>query len=281
MATAQRADLTTLAAAIRDRRCILFAGAGVSMAVGLPSWADLIEYMAAEAGVDPTLARLGGGTGYHTLAEYYRIRQGAIGPLRSWMDRHWSVSTEAVAGSEIHRLIVSLGFPLIYTTNFDRNLEVAHQIHGRPFAKVTNAKDISRALDTVTQIVKFHGDFDDDLSLVLAESDYFERLAFEGPLDMKLKADALGRTLLFVGYSMSDINIRMLLYQLWRVWRTSGHDADRPPSFVFLPEDNPVQRTVLGHWGITVLSGEGDDPGEALRRFLEDLAAAVAEAAGD
>ena len=41
------------------------------------------------------------------------------------MDRTWSVSEERVRGSRLHELIVELDFPLIYTTNYDSNLEVA------------------------------------------------------------------------------------------------------------------------------------------------------------
>ncbi|TIQ16998.1 SIR2 family protein, partial [Mesorhizobium sp.] len=87
-------------------------------------------------------------------------------------------------------------------------LEVAFEVHDRPFVKVANAKDIAKVNGEGTQIIKYHGDFDDDASLVLAESDYFERLSFESPLDVKFRADALGRTVLFIGYSMSDMNIR-------------------------------------------------------------------------
>jgi hypothetical protein len=36
------------------------------------------------------------------------------------MDRRWSVSEERVAESEVHRIIVELDFPIIYTTNYDR-----------------------------------------------------------------------------------------------------------------------------------------------------------------
>ena len=39
-----------LARAIRERECILFAGAGVSMTVGLPSWRTLMEHMGAQLG---------------------------------------------------------------------------------------------------------------------------------------------------------------------------------------------------------------------------------------
>jgi hypothetical protein len=155
-----------LARSVHERRAILFAGAGLSMCVGLPSWRMLIEHMTEELQLDPKCVEE---TNYQTLAEYYRLKQGSIGTLRSWMDRNWSVPEEQVRASAIHRLIVELDFPIIYTTNYDRNLEVAFQIYEKPFVKVANAKDIAKIDENVAQIVKYHGDFDDDNSLVLAE----------------------------------------------------------------------------------------------------------------
>jgi hypothetical protein len=261
--------------AVRDRRCILFAGAGVSMSVGLPSWSELIDHMRCELGVEPGTSE----ASYQTLAEYYRLTQGSIGALRSWMDRTWGVSEERVAGSAIHRRIVELGFPIVYTTNYDNNLEVAHRLHGREFVKIVNARDLTRATEGATQIVKFHGDFEDDRSLVLAETDYFDRLQFDSPLDIKFRSDTLGRTILFIGYSMSDLNIRLLLHRLWRMWRDSGRAKDRPPSFVFLADADPVRDAVLEHWGIGVLTNQESEPEAALTAFLDQLATDAA--AGD
>lgn len=265
-----------LAEAVSGRSAILFVGAGVSMSVGLPSWDKLIRHMERELGIEEDLA-LNSRYSYQTLAEYYRLKQGSLGPLRSWMDRNWSVSREKVRESVLHRLIVQLDFPIIYTTNYDRNLEVAFEIHGRDFVKVANARDISRARNGATQIIKYHGDFDEDASLVLTETDYFERLSFDSPLDVKFRADALGRTVLFIGYSLSDMNIRLLLHRLWQTWKESGYEKDRPPSFVFMPHRNPVEEAVLARWGITVLSEEGGDPQEALATFLRKLAAMASE----
>jgi hypothetical protein len=263
--------LDDLVTSIRMRRAILFVGAGISMSVGLPSWRDLIEHMCGELDIDPKEELAPGSSTYQTLAEYYRVKEGSVGPLRSWMDRHWSVSPDRVASSRLHELIVALDFPIIYTTNYDRNLEVAYEAQGKPFVKVANAKDVSKAIGDATQIIKFHGDFDDDRSLVIAESDYFDRLTFDSPLDVKLRADAMGRTMLFIGYSMSDLNIRLLLYKLWRTWKASGYERERPPSFVFMANPSRMQEAVLGQWGITVVTADGEDPEAALTRFLEDV----------
>ncbi len=258
-----------LVEAIAERRAILFAGAGLSMAVGLPSWSQLIEHMKTELELGPEADD----TSYQTLAEYYRLHLGSIGPLRSWMDRSWSISEGAVKRSRVHELIVELDFPIAYTTNYDNNLEVAYRLHGRDFVKIANAGDLVRCTGDRPQIVKFHGDFTDDASLVLAETDYFDRLSFDSPLDIKFRSDTLGRTILFVGYSMSDLNIRLLLHKLWRMWRDSGREKDRPPSFVYAARPNAVRDAVLEQWGLGVLTNDEDGPEKGLIAFLERLAA--------
>ncbi len=259
-----------LVSAVKERRVILFAGAGLSMSVGLPSWQEVMDQIGEELGVN-SRDMLRPGTSYHMLAEFYRLQHGSIGPLRSWMDRHWSASAEKVRSSRMHELIVALDFPIIYTTNYDRNIEVAFEVHGREFIKVASARDIAKARNDVTQIVKFHGDFDDDASLVITETDYFDRLAFDTPLDIKLRYDALGRTVLFIGYSMMDINIRLLLHRLTRTWQKSGQISERPTSFAFMGSPNPMQEAILAQWGVTALWGKGESPEADLIEFLESV----------
>jgi hypothetical protein len=251
------------------------------MVVGLPSWQALIDHMMDELEIDGN-GKTRPGLEHPILAEYYRLRRGSIGPLRSWMDREWKVSEDRVRDSRIHQIVVELDFPLIYTTNYDRNLEVAFELAQKPFRKISNARDLTLASrDEGTQIVKFHGDFDDDASLVLTESDYFARLNFDSPLDVKFRADAMSRTLLFIGYSMQDLNIRLLLYRIWETWSRSAYERNRPPSYVFLPRAGPAQEAVLSSWGITVLTSRLPDPEAALTEFLEALHARVEEIAAE
>jgi hypothetical protein len=225
--------------------------------------------MAVQLDYDPRVFSKNGG--YLELAEYYEIEKATLGPLRSWMDRKWHTDDTKVDASKVHQSIVDLGFPVIYTTNYDRWLEIAHQRRQKAYTKVSNVGDFTRIRDGVTQIVKLHGDFDDDQSLVLTETSYFERLTFDSPLDIKLRSDAIGKVILFVGYSLSDINVRYLLYKLYRLWADSPFATARPRSYVFLSRPNPVQEAILERRGIQSIVSELDDPGAGLEGFLEQL----------
>ena len=262
--------LDTLARSISQKRAVLFVGAGVSMGLGLPSWNKLIQHMARELGYDPDIL-VSPGANYLTIAEYYKLEKGKIGELRSWMDREWHVKDDVLRKSTIHNQIVDLGFQYIYTTNYDRNLERIHALRGKPFAKIANARDVSIAEVDVPHIVKFHGDFDDDSSMVLTESDYFERLSFETPLDIKFRSDILGRTVLFVGYSIADMNMRLLLYKMQKMWRQSGYESDRPPSYMFMTRPDPVQEKILKSWGVQTITRDVVSVASALPSLFDEL----------
>jgi hypothetical protein len=259
-----------IVSALKRRHAVLFVGAGVSMSVGLPSWKTLIDHMVSDLHLDESVMQDPDVT-YQTIAECYRLEHGDISALCDWMRQNWRVSRDRIEKSDLHKRIVTLDFPVIYTTNYDSNLEIAYDVYGKPYAKISHARDIASAPAGITQIIKYHGDFDDDDTLVLTETDYFNRLSFDSPLDVRFRSDALGATVLFIGYSMSDLNIRLLLHRIWSTWKRSGNEGERPPSYVFMHRPNPVQETVLSNWGVTVVGGEGADPQEALLAFVRDL----------
>nr|WP_249806498.1 SIR2 family protein [Bradyrhizobium sp. 62] len=206
------------------------------------------------------------------LAEYYRLKRGGIGPLRSWLDRNWRVDPDRIAASRLHKLIVELDFPTIYTTNYDRNLETAFDVLEKPYAKISNAKDIAGARSGVTHIIKFHGDFDDDASLVLTETDFLNRLAFDSPLDIGFAPMPWEARCFSSDTALSDPNIRLLLHRIWQSWEESGHRQDRPRSFAFVTQRNPVQEAVLANWGITTIAPpDGVSPDDGVTRFLLDI----------
>nr|WP_251047698.1 SIR2 family protein [Planococcus sp. ISL-110] len=191
------------------------------------------------------------------------------------MDRVWHNPSFNIANSAIYREIIKLDFPVIYTTNFDRWLEYAYDHYGKEYTKITNVADMTLTENNKTQIIKFHGDFDDDSSIVLTESSYFNRLDFETSLDIKLRSDSLEKSILFIGYSLSDINIRYMLYKLHHQWKASKYEHLRPKSYIFLTDPNPVREAILNERGIIPIVYQNDDPGKALTNFLTDLNNAV------
>ena len=255
--------------AIRDRNVILFVGAGVSATLKLPTWSQLIEHIASELGYDAEIFNQYGDS--LLLAEYYVIKKGRIGELRRWMDRNWLIDADKIQHSRIYELIVQLNSPLIYTTNYDCCLESAYDIWKKDYKKIVGVDDLVGLDPMTTQIIKFHGDTISDESIVLTESSYFRRLDFESPLDIKLRSDMLGKSLLFLGYSMTDINMRLLIYKLDRLWKNNNNIDKRPPSYIFFPEPNPIQETILAQRGNNTIVGEGIDKKESLEKFLESL----------
>lgn len=248
----------------------MFAGAGVSAVLGAPTWGQLINTIGSELGYEAEVFR-SLSSNYLTLAEYYRMERGSIGPLRSWMDKNWNFPDERIKASAVHKLIVDLDFPTIYTTNYDSNIESAYRVHGKPIRKVVDVKDFLPVQSGVPHIIKLHGDFENDDSIVLTETDYFDRLAFESPLDIRLRSDVLARPVIFIGYSLTDINVRMLLHKLWKTWAATPHKDHQPKSYLYLPRPNVVEERVLRRWGVETIVGEESDLTRGLEKFLAGL----------
>jgi hypothetical protein len=255
----------------RDGHVIPFVGAGLSAPLGLPSWDELIDFVARELHYDPQVFKLSGNS--YQLAEYYVVQKGSIGPLRSEMDRRFNPTDEKIQASRPHNALVNMRLPVIYTTNYDRIIERAYALGDVPCHTVASLDDFSTAPAGATEVVKFHGTFDDDASLVLTESSYFDRLDFESAIDIKLRADMLGRCLLFIGYSLTDINIRYMLYKLHKLRHRVRHDASHglPSAYLATFGAGEVQRALLAQWDVSIIELDPLNKTDSMAEFLESL----------
>jgi hypothetical protein len=264
----------SLAEAIAKKKVILFAGSGVSMGLGLPTSKELLRGLAAGLGIETddfmTMGEL------RELAEYYYLEKGNVSELRDWLDIESPASAIDISKSRIHRMLVELDFPIIYTTNYDCMLERAFDYHRVPYTKIVGVKNLVDIKPGATQIIKFHGDFDDISSIVFAESAYLQRLELESPLDIKLRADILGKSILFIGSSLTDINLRFLLYKLAKVWNSQ----ERPSSYFFMAKPNMVQERILASRNIITIPAKSGDATESLDHFLSELLADVNQLRG-
>jgi len=254
-------------------KLIPFIGAGLSLRFGFPTWNGLVNIIADELGWDPEVFRLSGN--YLQLAEYYVGVKGSIGPLRSRLDKLFSATDAKIVASKAHEKLVELNFPIIYTTNYEDVIERAFTLHQPKYKKeckvISNIDDLQELTPNVTQVVKFHGTFADDESLVLTETNYFDRLEFESPLDIKLRADMLGRSLLFIGYSFSDINLRLMLYKLNKL-RKHHKVLERLPTAIMTSfGPTPIERELLARWEVQIVELDPLEPGKSIDEFMGEL----------
>ena len=82
--------------------------------LGPPSWGDSCGRWQSNWVTIPTCSSARMPT-ILQIAEYYRLEKNSIGSLRSWMDRTWHVTDDALRQSKIYNHLIDLEFPFIYT----------------------------------------------------------------------------------------------------------------------------------------------------------------------
>jgi SIR2-like domain len=132
-------------------------------------------------------------------------------------------------------------------------IETTYRALHEPVEVVSLSRDVARADSTRTQVVKYHGDLRHDETLVVTESQYWKRLDFESPMDLKFRSDLLGRSVMFIGYSFRDINIRVIWFKLMQMMRDVPI-ADRLPSYMVRFEPNPVLEALYEAVGLRTIA---------------------------
>jgi hypothetical protein len=253
----------------KSRRLVPFVGAGLSLRFKLKSWDDLMRLLAKDLRWDPEVFLASGDA--MQLAEYYQKVRGKTALLRL-IRREFALTNKQVARLRAHRALTKLNAPIIYTTNYDDAIERTFRLHKKPHAVISGIGDIACADDAATQVVKYHGTFDAAQSLVLSESSYLDRMDFEGALDIKLRADLLGRSLLFLGSSFRDIDVRFLLYKLHKLRKRRSATREREAiAFLVTFNDSKVQRAVLKEWSVETIELDPGDRDRAVDTLLEAL----------
>lgn len=268
----------------REGRVIPFVGAGMSANVGYPSWDTLLKRLGANLGQgDLTHDQVVDLTRNDRLriAEYYYLKEGKqVGPLRREIDLQFSKVSPLTFGGYVD--LINLGAQRIYTTNFDDLIERTYRELELPFSKIATPRDLALSAGDKTEIVKYHGDLTNDPSLVLTESQYHRRLNFDSPMDLKFRADILGKSVMFIGYSFSDINIRIIWFRLLDMMR-GVEQTDMPTSYMVIPDPNPVEELLYKDAGIEtiVLDPEGSveekDKPVLVGNFLYELMSRVCD----
>ncbi|WP_437547607.1 SIR2 family protein [Sorangium sp. So ce367] len=229
---------------------IVFAGAGVSAAAGMPTWKQLAEKLrdrARRRSADPAVIdEIQQYISSNQLINALSAARLALGP----QDFNWTVDKELDDTGrdvpELARAIAALKPKLkaVLTTNIDRFLERAFQGEWRMVDRPAGDIAMDRCF-----ILKLHGTLRAWDTWVFSR-DQYDRAIFGSPL-LQDAFGALYRThsILFVGFGLADDNIDQTLA---RVRALSG--GQPPMHFALLPKGvPPFRRRLLEESGVRLI----------------------------
>ena len=264
----------------QEGRVVPFVGAGVSMSVSWdtidgkqrgPSWLELTNMATKILGFeDPDLARVRGSD--LQILEYFKMKHsGQTARLTNWLSCSLRPPDDALESAPILTALTDLeNCNLYYTTNFDDFLERALELHGRE-CHVTAVEAQMGGYGNTTEIVKFHGDLNHPDQIVLTESDYQSRLAFESPLDYRLLSDLLGRVVLFVGYSFSDPNVSYLFRLFTSQLVGKSGSLSGPRAYIILRDPSEFEYELFQARKIQIIPVGSEESTEEIKSVIEDM----------
>lgn len=263
--------------AYQERRLIPFLGAGFSAPLQLPLWKELMGWMGQALGFEPALFEVHGLPPH--LAGYFHLEY--PGGLRAFVHemekKFHAPEVDARRKNSIqHQALSRCDFRTIYTTNFEHHIEEALRDAGKKAAVLTRLEDFMRPVEPdACQVIKFHGDLAHPDTVVLTESEFFNRLRLEAAPDQRLRSDLLGNIFLFLGYNFGDTNLRYIWYRMEQMRR-----ENQAPGTPIAPEQRCywatfghglVQPRLLEQWHIDVIALDPDNKSKSVVELLNAL----------
>jgi len=264
---------TQLADSLKNHRCILFVGSGMSVAAGYPSWNQLVTQLVTEvAGAFPEEAdslKNYAATSKDPLmiAEFVRSKLGVqrYGTLL----RH--LFDKQLQPQLAHQLIAKTNYRAVITSNYDKLIETAITFGRGWFPTVFTSESVSSLGSVLYEgqffVYKLHGDVAAAESIVLTSQDY-DRLILRYPhVRSFLQAIFLNYVVLFVGYSLYDPDFQLVLKELQLIFEgyTPTHYALLPDAHEFTSEH------LMARMNIQVLPYNSVDNHKEAIDFLEAM----------
>lgn len=243
-------DLSELAASINPDQTVLLLGAGASIPSGAPTGAQLARYLAERLSPPPD---------GEDLSEIAGIFEGRRGRKELAIAVKQRLRDLAPTGGIL--ALPTYTWKGIYTTNFDRLVEIAYRNAHVDLDVVRSNFDFSSTTGRSTAtLYKIHGcvtqdvGFGDRARMVLSELDYDEVRQYRQSLFVSLQASMMNSNTLVVGQSLRDPHLRDLAKEVGAL-RTQGVQGR---VILLVYEYDEDRARLLDQRGIEVVQGTLD-----------------------
>lgn len=224
-----------------NNKLVIFVGAGVSKDSGLPLWRELIDDIKRKIKVSHT------NDDSLKIAQYYYNSRGKK-EYYDFLNEKLGIDAEP---NKIHDVLLELNPSHIITTNYDDLLEKAASRKGMFFDVVAKDNDLPYTPNN-KMIIKMHGDFK-NRNIVFKEDDYLSYSNNFKLIENYIKSLFSTKTVIFVGYSLSDINVKLAFQWIKDIL---GNDLQRPYFIDVNKEDEPIDINEFEYYknkGINIL----------------------------
>ncbi|PRY37040.1 SIR2-like protein [Spirosoma oryzae] len=197
-------DIGIIQKARDTKKLVVFVGSGVSVNSNIPNWGDMLEEIKRDIGIDRSDTE----DALQIAQIYFNERK-----QKEYIDKiRATLHHKKKKYNPIDEAIFDLQPEHILTTNYDDLLEQVIKNRALPFSVVKKDNDFPYVANS-NLLVKIHGDLDED-DFVLKEDDYID-YEFNHPLfEAFIKSIFSTKVVLFVGYSFSDINLKLILQKV-------------------------------------------------------------------
>ena len=142
------------------------------------------------------------------VAQAYEGKAGRVALVQTVRD---TLDATAVEPQEAHRLIARLTkCNLLVTTSLDSRLRLAFDEVARPLDSIVSGANIPFEDERRPRLYKLRGALDRPESVILTEDDFERFFDDAGTLSIVLQGDLARKTILFLGYDLSDPHFRRL-----------------------------------------------------------------------
>ena len=218
-------ELQRILNASQNNALTFFVGAGVSALSGAPTWKRLIHAISDRLGQ----AR----KDEYSSDEYLQIPQMFYYSLGENKEEYYTfvkaqLHSSPMLPNVIHREMLNLNPVSFITTNYDTLLEDAAVQYCQSFKVVSRDEDVPTIFGD-RFILKLHGDFKHN-NFVLKEEDYLNYSENFKLIETLVKSIFSTNTVVFIGYSLNDYNIKLILN--WTKTLLKG--SFREPIFLYV-----------------------------------------------
>ena len=199
-------ELQRIIDASQNNALTFFVGAGVSTLSGAPTWKGLIQEISSKLGERQK--------DEYSSDEYLRIPQMFYYSLGENKEEYYKfikaqLHNADLKPNDIHREMLNLNPVSFITTNYDTLLEDAAVHYCQSFKVVSRDEDVPTIFGD-RFILKLHGDFKYK-NFVLKEEDYLNYSDNFKLIETLVKYIFSANTVVFIGYSLNDYNIKLIL----------------------------------------------------------------------